>query len=745
MWEKASDNMVESSKILTVSYGTFSCTLEGFEDSFSTMKAIAEYFRDLAAGDRYFGAEPPTPDTEMLTRIAEREISRRVEARTDDSGIVLRAAAIEDTRTPEPEKAAPQAPPEPTEAAEPQAPTMPPAIEDPAPDDTSSTDSADEDDDGTLASDTASFDDMAPVTRLTEAPAHPDSDSVAAKLQRIRAVVGKGYDTDDQAEDLTEPFLTEDTTPDTWDKEAVTEDTPEAKATDDTSPETQEVATPVAPNDEAPAVTDNEAPVVTDDEIAAARTDALAISSADVMDDALEPRAEAEAEEVVTEPQPVRKPLVRSRILRLGKRQRMPAPVSQNQPGSALVDDKTVDDDKTWDAENDVIADRLAARLSNVPTFEPNEDTEDLSDEDTATEGLIDRDTLAGILGDDSEITDAEDDDQPVVDAPATDDVIAEDDAGDDVVVEADAATIEGLDNTRSVLDDTDDGSLSVDDEAALREELAEVERDAASSAAERQGRKLLPETDDAAMDRISAAADAQLSEPEGKSRRNAIAQLKAAVAATEAARQLGDKGADPEATRQAFRNDLEDAVRPDAPAPSPPPAPAVAPAPAPAPAQTTAPTAAEVRPSRPTRPERPETRTERPRPAPLKLVASQRIDRPSGEQAEPVQPRRVATAEVSSTEVANFAEFAAEMGATELPDLLEAAAAYTAYVEGIEDFSRPQIMKKVQATVEQEFSREDGLRSFGTLLRQGRISKVRNGRFQVSEATRFKPEQKAG
>jgi hypothetical protein len=133
--------------------------------------------------------------------------------------------------------------------------------------------------------------------------------------------------------------------------------------------------------------------------------------------------------------------------------------------------------------------------------------------------------------------------------------------------------------------------------------------------------------------------------------------------------------------------------------------------------------------------------------------VAEQRVDLPNAGPATPVRPRRVSLAPMSddAAELApissapdmvegEFAEFARKMGATALPDLLEAAAAYLVHVEAQSEFSRPQLMNKARQGTADALSREDGLRAFGQLLRQGKIQKIRGGRFTAAEDIGFKP-----
>ncbi len=82
--------MAEAVKKLTVSYGAFSCTLEGFDEPFPVMKMVVDYFQSLADRDPSFGAHPERPDADYLRNLAQRGTNHGVEVETQENGVILR-------------------------------------------------------------------------------------------------------------------------------------------------------------------------------------------------------------------------------------------------------------------------------------------------------------------------------------------------------------------------------------------------------------------------------------------------------------------------------------------------------------------------------------------------------------------------------------------------------------------------------------------------------------------------------
>ena len=76
------------------------------------------------------------------------------------------------------------------------------------------------------------------------------------------------------------------------------------------------------------------------------------------------------------------------------------------------------------------------------------------------------------------------------------------------------------------------------------------------------------------------------------------------------------------------------------------------------------------------------------------------------------------------------------------MAEMLEAAAAYATCIEKRSRFTRPQLMRRLMASAgDRQVSREDGLRSFGTLLRTGRIEKVSRGHYTLAETSPYLAE----
>ncbi len=85
--------MVAPSKKLTVSFGAFACTLEGFDDPFPVMRQVVDYFQALASADPSFGAHPERPDTDYLKTLAQESAGGTVEAELSEDGMILRQSA----------------------------------------------------------------------------------------------------------------------------------------------------------------------------------------------------------------------------------------------------------------------------------------------------------------------------------------------------------------------------------------------------------------------------------------------------------------------------------------------------------------------------------------------------------------------------------------------------------------------------------------------------------------------------
>ncbi len=738
--------MVSTSKILTVSYGTFSCTLEGFDDAFETMKAIAEYFRDLAGDDRYFGAEPPTPDAEMLARIAEREISRRVEARDADGRIHLRAGALPAApQTAATDRPAPDAAPAPDaeRAADPQISARKEAA-------AAATEPAGE---------AATWPAPAPSPA-----AHADGDSIADKLRRIRAVASPAasaisaaaYD-EDETGFLSSPDF-EKSQPD---------------QTPDADPANQQDAASVPARTTAA----DEASAPPRQEEAAQQEDSAEQEATDAEREENHDDARENADDYIAAQHSDPSDLTDADTAPVAEEQEQPAPDATDEMLARLIAPEApqvADAEEAPEMAQSEEPEHVQDALDRLLGAEPDEEDDDL---DEAVGGRNAEDPIAQLLADAlRDDSPSEEDDAPSerAEAAAEDDSDAvlesaadeEDDdefgaASETAVSEPNAAPRPSLlarvfKLKRADLDaalakargertdsDGDRPDISTAAEADLRRELAEAEAElrqpralqdrtphAARSGSGSDGARVAgienalrraraQDAPDAQASRIFDEADSQLGAPESNKRRSAIQHLRAAVAATRAERRAGGEMQE-DVDDQPYREDLKNAVRPRRPQ---------------------AVTAATPRPG-----------TQPSRPAPLKLVAEQRIDAPS----QPVRPRRITRADLGAPQTrttatswraeagaphhsGGFADYANKMGANNLTDLLEAAAAYLADVEGAPNFSRPMLMQKLREAHEDDFTREEGLRSFGQLLRQGKLQKLKGGRFAVTKETEFR------
>ncbi|MFN6006491.1 MAG: hypothetical protein ACK47C_17870 [Paracoccaceae bacterium] len=689
--------MTSESKILTVSYGTFSCTLEGFENPFDTMKAIAEYFRDLAAQDRHFGAEPPPPDAAMLHRLAEREVSRLSAAKRDEAPLAEAAGEGEAAEAVAPRIQFNPIPRRPSRGlVEPEAP-------------------AEED----AAAPEPSLQDVIP-------------EGVAAKLARIRRAVHP------MAADLSAPasaFVAE-----ALDKEAADY----ASAAAEIEPDLAEVD--LVADDVTPDLSEAETPDV------AARLGAL------IADDEV-PAAEAyfdgSLEETVAE-----------------------------------ASDTTA----SW--YDSIEADAVEAAEDVLSVAEPEAETveQDATFEaDAAWEDLSDLAALDGVSLDEAALAAALDDTLPE-DAPA-DLTLADAESVDplpEAVTETDLDTDLSMAEPEAEVAEVPPPMPKSGRSRRMSSRVVQLRPGEDTSVRDPAATRVLSrphESDEIA--RLMQQAEEVMAEDANRRRQEALSHLKAAVVSTEADRADIDYEAPrADVSLDPYRDDLAEAIQPDDPeepaAPpevkprrksvqvrsqelrpgtirpgmiSPPPLVLVSeqridrvgPAAAPAAAPSMSPSVPGIAPANPDGQPMVAMRTGRlsgaigsgaavaASGAPARNIVLEKPSYGPAVEADDDEDLAEDTREIDESGLAAFAE---TVGARSMAEMLEAAAAFATCVEKREQFTRPQLMRRMMASAGgKPVSREDGLRSFGTLLRTGRIEKVTRGHYALADTSPYLAE----
>lgn len=757
------------------------------------MKAIAEYFRDLAADDRYFGAEPPTPDTEMLHQIAERTIQRRVAAELAENGVILRQTEASQQPAPEARALAVEMPT--AEHREEQSPA-------PKADVMSS------------VSDVPAAPQQSPVRAAVAstiaAPEHGGGDTVAEKLQRIRAVVAREnaapapYSEDQHAEelgatgfeDLEEdvPSALFDTPLDTGfdvgfeeeDEDALNavmaglteadaadgvaeEDTDIADdpvvedvaedITDDTDVEAQEAEAEVAEAEatdevEAEATEEVEAEVtedVADEEVETVEAEAAQDAEPEAEDDAAEVEVEIEASDDATvEDDDTEANALREAVAEDDATDAAPEEIEtlRTKPRRRIVVQKISRADMEAaraakeaelppELEAELMAELAEVEAEVAPVEETSvensvaEDVADEADIEAAVEDEPQDDDADDIL---SRLTDSLDDPATDLDDATPTSVMDEDDGSDDVL----KSLMEDAESAEVEAEVEAEAETEVEAEAETEVEAIDAEADEADvednadEAAETHAEEDAPKRKSFAAMAEDDAIERLMSTTSSRLENDESSVRRASIAHLKAA--VAATKADSSIAEAADKRDEEelDQYRDDL--------------------------ARVVRPSRPVA-----SGGRSDRPSPLVLVSEQRIDHPAvapdavaASAADiDVRPRRVTRGNLALQEEMEeefddenlfnedtritFAEYAAKAGALELPDLLEAAAAHYIEIEGAEHFTRPMLMRKLALISGPEApSREDGLRAFGTLLRTGKIVKTDNGKFTLSKSSRF-------